>query len=385
MSDTAISSQIVSEASTTQGGSASSLNQKDEVTKTQASDFDAILDDKLDSADVVSADKQLDSLLFPELDSQELVSLDQLLNNNPLLDSQLKSALGPLYLGNMSGNLLPSQAPSELQLNDLMTKTANPLLAQNMPFDGKLASSISLVNPAALSSNLLATTKLPLDDGILTSQVSALFSDKTLPDLKQLNTQLFGQMLNTAQAGQALPVDNTLLAGTTPGMIVNHSLSLHSSQAVLPAITVSPDSAQWNSQVGDRINWMVNNNMQRVEIRLDPPELGNLDIRLNMAKDNQASILIHVTSATAKEAIESAIPRLREMFQSQGLELTDIDVSQQGFQQQQQSAFEHFNDNSAEQNAFSQHNSTEMEQTDDTILAVTKLSPRSNNLLDTFA
>jgi len=381
MSDTAISSQIASEVSATQSDSGSSLYEKEAAPKTQASEFDSILDESLESSDIVSTDTPLLTPLLPELQDQELFSLEQLLNNNPLLNSQLKSGLGPLAMGNMAGNPLPSQLP----VNELMLKNTNLQLAQNMPLEGQFESSISLVNPAALNNNLLATTELSQDDGILTAQLNALFTEKSMPDLKQLNTQLFNQMINQAQSRQPLTVDNSALVGTAPGIIVNQSLSVHSSAAVLPAITVSPENAQWNSQVGDRINWMVNNNMQRVEIRLDPPELGNLDIRLNMAKDNQASILIHVTHAGAKEAIESAIPRLREMFEQQGLELTDIDVSQQSFQQQQQSAFEQFNDNDSEQNAFNTPHTGESGNSDEPILAVTKLNKKSENLLDIFA
>lgn len=385
MSDTAISSQIVSEVSPTAGGSTSPLSENEVVAKTQASEFDDVLAKNIDSSDALAADILLQPQLFSELPDQELLNLNPLLSTNPLLDSQLKSSLGPLNTATMDGKLLPAQLP----VNDLMLKNTNPLVAQTMPtqtmpLDGKFDSSITMINPSVTNNGLFGATELPLEDGLLAGQMSTTFTEKNIPDFKQLNAQFLNQFLTQTQTKQKPLLDTTVLAAATPGIIMNQSLSVNSSEAVLPAITVSPESAQWNSQVGDRINWMVTNNMQRVEIRLDPPELGNLDIRLNMAKDNQASIMVHVTNATAKEAIESAIPRLREMFEQQGLNLADVDVSQQNFQQQQ-SAFEQFENNDSEHNGLNLNSLSESEDSDEQILAVTKLNSSSDNLLDIFA
>lgn len=380
MSDTAISSQIVSEVSPTAGGSSSSLSENEVAAKTQASEFDNVLAENIDSSDVLAADILLQPPLLTELQDQELLNLNPLLSSNPLLDSQLKSSLGPLNTANMDGKLLPAQLP----INDLMLKNTNPLLAQTMPLDGKFDSSITLVNPSAANNSLFGATELPLEDALLAGQMSTSFTEKNIPDFKQMNAQFLNQFLTQNQAKQKPLLDTTVLAAATPGIMMNQSLSVNSSEAVLPAITVSPDNAQWNSQVGDRINWMVNNNMQRVEIRLDPPELGNLDIRLNMAKDNQASIMVHVTNATAKEAIESAIPRLREMFEQQGLNLADVDVSQQNFQQQQ-SAFQDNDNSNSDQNGLNLNSNSEGDVPDEQILAVTKLNSSSENLLDIFA
>lgn len=380
MSDTAISSQIVSEISSPQNGSGSPLTEVGTINKTQASEFDGILDDTVASVEMLDPDL----LLQLQLQEQELLDL------NPLTEGQLNPLLGPLNLATTGGNALPSQ----LAVNALGLKNTNSLQAQNIPFaqlaksaplDGQFESSVALVTPTA-GSSLFASADLPLEESILSAQLNGSFTEKNIPDLKQVNAQLFNQLVNQANTKKQPMIDNAVQTAAAPGIMMNQSVSMHSSEAVLPAITVSPENAQWNSQVGDRINWMVNNNMQRVEIRLDPPELGNLDIRLNMAKDNQASILVHVTNATAKEAIESAIPRLREMFEQQGLDLTDVDVSQQNYQQQQESAFEQSENNGLDNDAYNMKNANEAELAEEQALGLTsKLPEKSENLLDIFA
>lgn len=377
MSDTAISSQIVSEVSSPQNGTGSPLTEGVTINKTQASEFDSILDDTVSSVEALAPDL----LLQLQLQEQELLNL------NPLTEGQLNPLLGPLNLATTGGNALPSQ----LAVNALGLKSPNSLnpqnipVAQSAPLDGQFESSVALVRPTT-GSSLFTATEIPVEESILSAQLNGSFTEKNIPDLKQVNAQLFNQLVNQANLKKQPIVDNALQTTAVPGIIMNQSLSMHSSEAVLPAITVSPENAQWNSQVGDRINWMVNNNMQRVEIRLDPPELGNLDIRLNMAKDNQASILVHVTNATAKEAIESAIPRLREMFEQQGLDLTDVDVSQQNYQQQQESAFEQSENNGLDSDAYNMDNGQEAELAEEQSLGLTsKLPEKSENLLDIFA
>ena len=63
------------------------------------------------------------------------------------------------------------------------------------------------------------------------------------------------------------------------------------------------------------------------ELRLDPPELGSLEIRIRQKKDT-TSVSFVVQSSSAREAVESALPRLRELFAEAGLSLQSMDVSE---------------------------------------------------------
>ncbi|RUO75467.1 flagellar hook-length control protein FliK [Idiomarina seosinensis] len=89
-----------------------------------------------------------------------------------------------------------------------------------------------------------------------------------------------------------------------------------------------PQQAEASQKLQERINIMLSKNIQRADIRLDPPELGQLQIRVNM-NGEQASVQFQVQSQQAREAVESALPRLKEMLEQQGVALADTNVSEQ--------------------------------------------------------
>lgn len=85
--------------------------------------------------------------------------------------------------------------------------------------------------------------------------------------------------------------------------------------------------ARWGDTLGQRLVWMSENGVGRAEIRLNPPELGPVDVRVAVAND-EARVAFNVQHGATREAIEAAMPRLRDLFAQQGIELTDASVSQ---------------------------------------------------------
>ncbi|MCL1076637.1 flagellar hook-length control protein FliK [Parashewanella spongiae] len=71
---------------------------------------------------------------------------------------------------------------------------------------------------------------------------------------------------------------------------------------------------------------MVNNGIGQAEIRLDPPELGHMLVKIQVQQD-QTQVQFHVTQPGAKELLEQATPRLRDMLAEQGMELSDSEIS----------------------------------------------------------
>ncbi len=87
------------------------------------------------------------------------------------------------------------------------------------------------------------------------------------------------------------------------------------------------------AQLAEKVRWMVNSKNQSAEIRLDPPDLGGVNIKVNMTGDS-AQVSFNVQSNAAKEALDQAIPKLRDMLQEQGIELGQSNVQQDNQQQQ---------------------------------------------------
>ncbi|MFY9329879.1 MAG: flagellar hook-length control protein FliK [Georgfuchsia sp.] len=106
-------------------------------------------------------------------------------------------------------------------------------------------------------------------------------------------------------------------------------------QLALPAPLGSYD---WNSQLGQRIVWMSGQQNQVANISINPPELGPVELRLTL--DNQQSTqnaTLHFVSphAAVREAIETSMPRLRELMADAGITLGNATVSGESYPQQQ--------------------------------------------------
>ncbi len=88
----------------------------------------------------------------------------------------------------------------------------------------------------------------------------------------------------------------------------------------------------WDAALADRVSWMVQGEQQFARLRLNPPNLGPLDVRISVQQD-QTSVTFIAQHAAVREALEAALPRLREMFDQQSLQLVRADVSDPGTRQ----------------------------------------------------
>ncbi|GAB3034753.1 flagellar hook-length control protein FliK [Bowmanella dokdonensis] len=80
-------------------------------------------------------------------------------------------------------------------------------------------------------------------------------------------------------------------------------------------------------QLAERVRLLVNQGNMSADIRLDPPDLGSMQIRINMQGD-QASVSFVVQNQQARDMLDQAVPRLREMLAEKGIELGQSSVQQ---------------------------------------------------------
>ena len=102
----------------------------------------------------------------------------------------------------------------------------------------------------------------------------------------------------------------------------------------LQQISVPVQQPQWSHQLGDRVQWMIGQNLHQADIQLSPPELGALKVHIQMHGD-QASVTFSSPHAQVRDALDAATPRLREMMHEAGLTLGDVNVSGQALAQHQ--------------------------------------------------
>jgi len=144
------------------------------------------------------------------------------------------------------------------------------------------------------------------------------------------------------------------------------------------SINTPVQNPQWSQSVGQSVQWMVNQNIQQADIKLNPPDLGMLDIRVTVTND-QASVNFTAANAAVREALESAMPKLRDMLEESGVSLADVNVSEHSLEQGQEQQ-----DGNTEQSVDSALNEEETNSTTNG-LASNPMDKKHNGLLDTYA
>ena len=83
---------------------------------------------------------------------------------------------------------------------------------------------------------------------------------------------------------------------------------------------------QWENQVGQKIVYMVGSEEQTASLTLNPPDLGPLQVVLSVSND-QASVTFSANQEEVRQALENALPRLREMMSESGIALGNASVN----------------------------------------------------------
>jgi flagellar hook-length control protein FliK len=82
----------------------------------------------------------------------------------------------------------------------------------------------------------------------------------------------------------------------------------------------------WGQALGEKIVWMAAGAQQTASLTLNPPNLGPLQVVLNVTND-QATASFFSAQPEVRQALEAAFPRLREMMDGAGIQLGQATVS----------------------------------------------------------
>src|SRR5690606_9590397 len=96
---------------------------------------------------------------------------------------------------------------------------------------------------------------------------------------------------------------------------------------LVPGQPVQMQQSGWSEAVVDRVMWLSSQNLKSAEIQLDPAELGRMEVRIDMTKD-QAQVTFLSPHGGVRDALEGQMQRLRDMFSQQGMSM-DVNVSDQ--------------------------------------------------------
>ena len=102
-------------------------------------------------------------------------------------------------------------------------------------------------------------------------------------------------------------------------------------------VSISFGKPEWAGMVAERSAMMAAQKLSFAELQLDPPELGPLQVRVQVQND-QVSVSFVSGNAGVREALDQTATRLRELCDQQGLNLVDVDVSDHSQQQAESDA-----------------------------------------------
>lgn len=131
-------------------------------------------------------------------------------------------------------------------------------------------------------------------------------------------------------------VDNVDVAGNDPlnaaplatSNTANGPTLTRIAAPAVPAQPPVPLDAGFDDGFGSRIAWLAEQRVGHAEIRVSPDHLGTIDVRLQL-DGNRVNAEFNSAQAEVRHALESSLPRLREMLGQQGLQLGHAGVGQQ--------------------------------------------------------
>jgi flagellar hook-length control protein FliK len=96
------------------------------------------------------------------------------------------------------------------------------------------------------------------------------------------------------------------------------------------------DTPEFAPQLSQQVVWMADKDAQIAELRINPPELGPVEVRLQLSGD-EATVQFVSAHADVRNALEAAIVRLRDSLAQAGIQLGEASVGAESFREQSHS------------------------------------------------
>ena len=265
------------------------------------------------------------------------------------------AVLDPLLLLGITGEM-PVEEAEDLALD---VEPAPLLVATgNLTSSGPASMTEASFDAELDALNQLPAVRMALEMGAkekaLAEQAAAPLAQANLATQNASQTMLASQMMQDevpvegdalelpelqleALTGKALEALKEGTANNTPENFVSKLNALSqaigqqsplSARAPVVGQPVPMQQGGWSEAVVDRVMVMSSQNLKSAEIQLDPAELGRLEVRISVNQE-QSQVTFASPHAGVREALDSQMHRLRELFAQQGMNQLDVNVSDQ--------------------------------------------------------
>ncbi|MGH8235696.1 MAG: flagellar hook-length control protein FliK [Steroidobacteraceae bacterium] len=210
-------------------------------------------------------------------------------------------------------SMLLDEKKDEIDPEQLLAMFAMPLSPQLQPIDMPVENALQGMSGGMVAEGAEAPAKNILQE--VARQVS--------------EAKVFADIVDdAAQSGDASQTPDSL-QGATPFQLQQPQAAevanAHAHNAMSRPVHAPVGSAAWADEVGTRVVMMTESGNHTASLKLSPEHLGPLEINITV-RDDKASVWFGAAHADTRAAIETALPRLREMFEAQGLSLADAGV-----------------------------------------------------------
>lgn len=290
-----------------------------------------------------------------------------------LVDAQLASFIGVLK-SQMTEQDMPAAVLTSTLLAGGAKKSVLPQLQADMTAANDVSATASQVDPAQLPAVAIVGTSVQADSSSQNADVETV-AKNVQSGAKPGAKPLMDKAAIAAVAGQGLPPggvtqnDATQVAQGVPSDLVGEAalptaltaptaaraevgLGAANSVPVSPAhpfeqvlrqtearINAAIDaplrSPAFANELSDKVVWLATRQGQFADLSLNPAQMGTVEVRLTLS-GGDASAQFYSPNPAVRDAIDAALPRLRELMSQAGINLGEAGVREQAFGHREQ-------------------------------------------------
>lgn len=171
---------------------------------------------------------------------------------------------------------------------------------------------------------------------------------ESAPETTPGNVAGTGDLLAADDTGEAIPLGPTAAPAARAGVVAAEGAApvasatigagsppdAASAPTVLPRERPAPltidarlpvHQPEFGERFSQQLTVLVHHGIQHAHLSVSPPELGPVDVRITLQHD-EATVQLASPSLAARDAMQDALPRLRELLEQAGVRLNDAGV-----------------------------------------------------------
>lgn len=217
--------------------------------------------------------------------------------------------------------------------------SSSQTLPDQIPLPDAASMALAVLGQATLSGAAVSTT-VHVKNSAQAHQTDAVSSREkfdlaTGPSIKaesviaaQSGLKTGAETFKVAELAASLPAPPAQVLAQSAGALVASSQQPNTVPNSNTTISAPLGSSAWPAEFSQKITWVSTQQNQVAELHLNPPDLGPMSVVISVT-DNQATALFSSPHSAVREAIENALPKLRESLAENGIMLGNATVSDQ--------------------------------------------------------